>query len=58
MSVSNVPVGDMHSGHYAVDLTSDKDGRRTCTIRDLPRTSLHAVHLIARALKQHGYVEP
>lgn len=55
MNVSNVSIGGMHSGNYAVELTSDKDGRRTCTIRDFRRSRLHAVHLIARALNLLGY---
>jgi hypothetical protein len=57
MLVSNVG-GGMHTGSYAVEFTSDKDGKLTCVIRAFPRTRLHAVHLVARALKQLGYVEP
>jgi len=57
MLLSNVG-GGMHTGSYAVEFTSDKDGKRTCEIRGFPRTRLHAVHLVARALQQLGYVEP
>lgn len=57
MLVSNVG-GGSHTGSYAVEFTSDKDGERTCVIPAFPRTRLHAVHLIARALKQLGYVYP
>lgn len=55
MVIGNDASGDMHTGNYLVELSCDKDGKRTGSIRNFPRRRLHAVHLVATALKQLGY---